>query len=226
MEKGFTLLEVIVVLAIISIFAGIVGTVIGTTVLNTEIQVSEEKMDALKEALLSFYADTDQFPAATGLSRVDLVALVNCRNVKGWKGPYVSSGFEDNDFMKDAWNRDFLYSHSPGTAVCTLTSSGPDGVPETGDDMRLSIDATVVYRRKVERVRRELEVIKAAAQAYATAEAGKYPDGIGNLFESKYLSDESYRLDEWLLEYQVESGQFISYGPDMAPGGEDDIYPY
>jgi general secretion pathway protein G len=226
MEKGFTLLEVIVVLAIISIFAGIVGTVIGTTVLNTEIRASEEKMETLTEALLSFYADTDRFPTATGVSSVDLTVLVNRRNVRGWNGPYISSGFGDNDFMKDAWKRDLLYSHSPGTAVCTLTSNGPDGVPGTDDDMRLLIDATAVYRRKVDRVRRELEVLKAAAQAYATANGGTYPDGIGSLFDGGHLSDGSYRRDEWLVEYQTENGQFISYGPDGVPGGGDDIYPY
>jgi general secretion pathway protein G len=224
MEKGFTLLEVIVVLAIISIFAGIVGTVIGTTVLNTEIQVSEDKMEALKDALLSFYADTDEFPAATGVSSADLAVLAEGRSADGWKGPYISSGFEDRDFMKDAWKREFLYLHNPGTAGCTLVSHGPDGVPGTPDDMRLAIDATAVYRRKVDRVRRELEVLKAAAQTCAAANGGAYPDEVGSLFDGKYLSDESYRRDEWLVE--EENGQFISYGPNRVPGGGDDIYPY
>ena len=75
MENGFTLLEVIVVLAIISVFAGIVGTVIGTSVLSTEIEASEDRIDVLKGALLSYYADTDKFPTATGSIENDLAEL-------------------------------------------------------------------------------------------------------------------------------------------------------
>jgi general secretion pathway protein G len=226
MEKGFTLLEVIVVLAIVSIFAGIVGTVIGTTVLNTEMGVTEDRMEALKDALLSYYADTDRFPDATGNGGADLGALIDRHNVAAWRGPYISSGFENGDFTRDAWKRVFLYRHEPGTTKCSVISAGPDGMPGTEDDMPLSIDATAVYRRKADRVRRELEVIKAAAQAYAADNGGAYPEGIGDLFDGRYLSDESYRNDEWLVEYRVKNRQFMSSGPDGAPGSSDDIYPY
>ena len=89
MEKGFTLLEVIVVLAIISVFAGIVGTVIGTSVLSTEIEASEDRIESLRDALLAYYADTDEFPAATGDSETDLADLVTDPGAVGWNGPYI-----------------------------------------------------------------------------------------------------------------------------------------
>jgi len=225
MEKGFTLLEVIVVLAIISIFAGIVGTVIGTSILSTEIEASEDRMDQLRDALLAYYADTDEYPAATGNTQNDLADLVTDPGATGWDGPYISSGFEGDDFLMDAWKRFLTYTYAAGTASCTIASNGPDGMPGNSDDMTMTIDATTVYRRKTERVRQELEVIKVAAQVYATNN-GFYPSGIADLFTGGYLSDESYRRDEWLTGYQVESSQFISYGPDMALGGGDDIYPY
>ncbi len=225
MEEGFTLLEVLVVLAILSVFAGIVGTVIGTSILSTEIEASEEGMEALKEALLSYYADVDGFPTATGDAEIDLADLVTDPGVGGWDGPYISAGFENNDFVKDAWKRTLAYSHSPGASSCTLTSNGPDGIYGNSDDLVMTIDATAVYKRKVDRIRMELEIVKAAAQAYA-ANNGFYPGSIGDLFAGSYLSDESYRRDEWLNEYRVEANQFISYGPDMALGGGDDIYPY
>jgi general secretion pathway protein G len=225
MEKGFTLLEVIVVLAIISIFAGIVGTVIGTSVLSTEIEASEDRMDLLRDALLAYYADTDEFPAATGNTENDLADLVTDPGTTGWNGPYISSGFENGDFLKDAWKRSLTYTYSSGTASCVIAGNGPDGINGNSDDITMTVDATSVYRRKTERVRQELEIIKVAAQVYATNN-GFYPSAIGDLFTGGYLSDESYRRDEWLSSYQVESNQFISYGPDMALGGGDDIYPY
>jgi general secretion pathway protein G len=225
MEKGFTLLEVIVVLAIISVFAGIVGTVIGTSLLSTEIDASEDRMAALKEALLSYYADVDDFPASTGNAQADLTDLVTDPGVSGWSGPYISAGFEGSDFVNDAWKRPLAYDHTPGSASCTIMSNGPDGVYGNSDDMVMTVNATAVYRRKAERIRQELEVVKVAAQAYSVNN-GYYPGSIGDLFGGGYLSDESYRRDEWFNEYRVESNQFISYGPDMAPGGGDDIYPY
>ena len=225
MEKGFTLLEVIVVLAIISVVAGIVGTVIGTSVLSTEIEASEDRMESLRDALLAYYADTDEFPAATGDSETDLADLVTDPGAVGWNGPYISSGFEGSDFSHDAWKRPMAYTYSWGTASCVIASNGPDGISGNSDDMIMTVDATAVYRRKTDRVRQELEVIKAAAQLYATNN-GSYPGGITDLFSGGYLSDESYRRDEWLTTYRVESSQFISYGPDMALGGGDDIYPY
>lgn len=225
MENGFTLLEVIVVLAIISIFAGIAGTVIGTSVLSTEIEASEDRMDQLRDALLAYYGDTDEFPAATGDAVNDLADLVSDPTVTGWDGPYISSGFENDDFLKDAWKRPLAYAYASGTASCTIAGNGPDGISGNSDDMTMTIDATAVYKRKTERVRHELEVIKVAAQVYATNN-GFYASSIGDLFGGGYLSDESYRRDEWTTAYQVESNQFISYGPDIALGGGDDIYPY
>jgi general secretion pathway protein G len=225
-QEGFTLLEVIVVLAIISIFAGVVGTVIGTTVQNSEIDASEDRMKAVTEALLSYYADTDRFPEATGDGEYDLAGLARDPGVFGWRGPYITSGFEGNDFAKDAWKRSFEYDCKPGGSTCTIRSSGPDGIPENADDMAITVDGTAVYGRKIRRVRCELEVVKLAAQSYAADHGGNYPDGIRALFDGGYLSDESYRRDEWLVEYRAEGNQFVSLGPDRSPGGGDDIYPY
>jgi general secretion pathway protein G len=225
MEKGFTLLEVVVVLAIISVFAGIVGTVIGTSVLTTEIEASEDRMERLCRALLAYYADTDEFPTATGDTERDLSDLVIDPGVAGWNGPYIASGFEENDFSMDAWKRAFAYTCHPGAIRCAIMTRGPDGVPGTSDDMTMAIDATSVYKQKTFRIRQELEVIKVAAQAYAASE-GTYPGTIGDLFTGGYLSDESYRRDEWLTAYQVQDNQFVSCGPNMALGGGDDIYPY
>jgi type II secretion system protein G len=226
MEKGFTLLEVLVVLAVISVFAAIIGSVVGTSILSAEIEASELKMDNLKEALLYYFDDTDEFPVDTGNAENDLQSLVADPGVTGWDGPYISSGFESNDFVKDAWGRSVTYDYTSGVFSCTVRSSGPDGVANNSDDIVVTVDAASGYRLKANRVRDELEVVKGAAQAYAADNGGTYPSSVGDLFGGNYLSDESYRKDTWGTNYQVSGNQFISYGPNGSPGGGDDIYPY
>ena len=208
MEKGFTLLEVLVVLAVVSVFAAIIGSVIGTSIISAEIE------------------GTDEFPTDTGNAVNDLQSLVADPSVTGWDGPYISSGFESDDFAKDAWNRSVTYDYTSGAFACTITSSGPDGVANNSDDIVVTVDANSGYRLKANRVRDELEIVKDAAQSYAGDNGGAYPSSIGVLFTGNYLSDESYRNDTWGTNYQVSGNQFISYGPDGSSGGGDDIYPY
>jgi general secretion pathway protein G len=225
MDEGFTLLEVLVVLAIVGTLSGVIGTVIGTAITSAEIEATEERLDNVKEALLLYFEDIDAFPQDTGNAVNDLGRLIIDPGITGWNGPYMSSGFEQNDYALDAWGRTLSYSYTPGGMACTVESSGPDGSSGNSDDISLTIDATSVYRNKVRSVKTELEVIKVAAQAYATDTGGLYPGTIGTLFTGGYLSDESFRRDPWVREYQVSGNQFISYGPDGGPGGGDDIYP-
>jgi type II secretion system protein G len=226
MEKGFTLLEVLVVLAIVSVFAAIIGSVVGTAIISTEIEGSELRLENLKDALLYYFEDTDEFATDTGNAVNDLQSLVSDPSVTGWDGPYISSGFDNNDFVKDAWGRSIVYDYTGGDFSCTVTSSGPDGIANNSDDITVTVDATSTYRLKANRVRDELEVVKVAAQAYAADNGGAYPSSIGDLFTGGYLSDESYRRDTWGTNYRASGNQFISYGPDGGSGGGDDIYPY
>lgn len=60
----------------------------------------------------------------------------------GWKGPYIT-GTPGEDFKKDQWGNDYIYT--PGAGACPLTttqtSNGPDGLPSTADDITLTIVA-------------------------------------------------------------------------------------
>jgi len=226
MERGFTLLEVLVVLAVVSVLSGVIGTVMVTSITSAEIQASEEGLGGLKEGLLFYFEDTDQFPQSSGNAENDLQDLIADPGATGWDGPYINSGFENNGFVKDAWNRTITYSYTMGTMSCVVRSNGPDGLPGNSDDILLTINATPGYSSKTLRVQNELEVIKYAAQTYATNNGGLYPGDIDDLYSGNYLADESFRMDPWLTEYQTSMNQFVSFGPDRNLGGGDDIYPY
>lgn len=225
MERGFTLLEVLVVLAVVSVLSGVIGTVMVTAITSAEIQASEEGLDGLKEALLLYFEDTDQFPGSSGNAENDLQDLIADPGVTGWDGPYINSGFENNDFVKDAWNRTITYSYTMGEMSCVVRGNGADGISGNSDDILLTVDATPGYIAKTLKVKDELDVIKYAAQTYATNNGGSYPGDIDDLFNGNYLADESFRTDPWLTDYQTSMNQFVSFGPDQNLGGGDDIYP-
>jgi len=226
MESGFTLLEVLVVLAVVSVFAGIIGSVVVTSLTSAELEASDQRLDLVAGGMLAYFNDTDQFPLDTGDDRQDLLALAADPGVSGWNGPYLSTGFDGDDFTRDAWKRTFRYTYFSGALSCELRSNGLDGLASTADDLVVTVNGSSTREGKVRKVKDELEVVKVAAQAYASAHGGLYPATINDLYASSYLSDESYRTDMWSSAYQASGNQFISYGPDRAPGGGDDIIPY
>jgi general secretion pathway protein G len=225
-ESGFTMLEMLVVLAVVSVFAGIISSVVVTSLTSAELEANDLKIEVVTGALLSYYRDTDDFPVDTGSDESDLAALAADPGVAGWNGPYLYTGFEANDFSKDAWKRTFTYTYFSGAVSCEVRSKGPDGSVGTADDVAVTVNAASAREEKARKVRDELEVVKVAAQAYASSHGGLYPLSINDLYASSYLSDESFRTDLWATAYQVSSNQFISCGPDRALGGGDDILPY
>jgi general secretion pathway protein G len=53
-----------------------------------------------------------------------------------WRGPYIIQG---TNFPKDPWGTDIVYKHTNGANDYTLLSCGPDGQPDTTDDIKQEI---------------------------------------------------------------------------------------
>jgi hypothetical protein len=86
-------------------------------------EVAQRNVDALRLAVDQFARDCGQPPPA----EPGLEALVHDPGLKGWRGPYVFQ------LKPDPWDRPFLYELSNG--VYRLLALGPDGVPDTADDV-------------------------------------------------------------------------------------------
>ena len=77
----------------------------------------------LRMGLEIFKHDCGRYPT----TREGLVALLNNPKAPGWKGPYVT-------FLRpDPWRAFYNYSCTNG--VMRIFSSGPDGIPDTADDI-------------------------------------------------------------------------------------------
>lgn len=125
--RGFTLVEMLLVLVILSTLAAIVYPAMSKHALHSRIIATKTQIEGLRTALTGFEMDNDRFPHAL----VDLVQRPN--DIHNWHGPYL----DKKVVPKDAWGQDFIYL-CPGKEnpdSYDIISMGPDGVEGTEDDI-------------------------------------------------------------------------------------------
>jgi general secretion pathway protein G len=126
-EKGFSLIELIVVLVILGLLAAVVAPKVYDKLAKGKDQIAKIQIKQLEEALQLYSFDMGRFPA----SGEGLEALVrNPGNADAWKGPYLAK-----DVPKDPWGKTYVY-RCPGThGDFDLYSFGADGTDGNEDDI-------------------------------------------------------------------------------------------
>ena len=118
-ESGFTLLELLVVVAIIGLLVGYVAPRYFSQVGKSEVQVARAQLDALEKALDQYRLDTRRYPTA----EQGLVALVDRpANEPAWAGPYLKRAVPN-----DPWGRPYVYRTPGQKGEFDLLSYGRDG---------------------------------------------------------------------------------------------------
>jgi general secretion pathway protein G len=139
-SKGFTLLELLVVIVIIGLLAGYVAPRYFGQVGKSEVQVARAQIDSLEKALDQYRLDTRHYPTAEqGLEALNTKPA----NEANWSGPYLKKAVPN-----DPWGRAYVY-HVPGSkGEFDLYSLGRDGKPGgTGEDADIGINTQVTYNR-------------------------------------------------------------------------------
>lgn len=124
-QQGFTLLEMLVVLVIITLIAGLVGPRLMGHTEEAKVKTAKTQVQMLKGALGTLYLDIGRYPTdQEGLAI--LSTPPGDEKVKPfWKGPYL-----DGLVPLDPWNHPYQYS-TPGSngQPFALYSLGADGQP-------------------------------------------------------------------------------------------------
>ncbi len=123
---GFTLLELLVVVAIIGLLVGIVAPRLFGQVGKSEVTVAKAQIDALGKALDQYRLDTGHYPS----TELGLKALVErTPNEPKWAGPYLRK-----DVPLDPWDHPYVYTSPSEKGDFDLLSLGKDGQPGGGGE--------------------------------------------------------------------------------------------
>ena len=120
-HAGFTLLELLVVVAIIGLLAAYVGPRYFSQVSKSERGVAKAQVEALVKSLDAFRLDVGRYPGP----EEGLNALVERpAGLTGWHGPYLQKAVPP-----DPWGHPYVY-RSPGSrSEVEVVSLGKDGRP-------------------------------------------------------------------------------------------------
>lgn len=126
-RAGFTLLELLVVLVIIGLLAGIIGPNLFKHIGQSEVTTAKAQMEMLGRALDAYRLDTGHYPSsAQGLGALNRQP----GNEQRWRGPYLKK-----DLPLDPWSNPYQY-RVPGNSGhdYELLSLGRDGKPGGSDN--------------------------------------------------------------------------------------------
>lgn len=130
-RRGFSLMELIVVIAIMATLAAVVGPNVFRNASDAKVSAARAQIEVYALALSAYRLDNDAFPS-TDVGLAALRVPPSPDDAPHWWGPYVSK-----EITRDPWGRAYVYL-SPGTVNADsfdLYSLGRDGRPGgTGED--------------------------------------------------------------------------------------------
>ena len=136
-EAGFTLVEMLVVIAIIGLIMGLVGPRVLSYLGDSKVKAARLQIESFSSSLDLFYLDVGRYP--TGSEGLTALAQ-RPGNTAIWNGPYLKTGAVPTD----PWGHLYVY-RAPAErgpyAIVSLGSDGQEGGTGTAADISSDGDA-------------------------------------------------------------------------------------
>ncbi|MBC2696412.1 MAG: type II secretion system major pseudopilin GspG [Desulfobacteraceae bacterium] len=121
-QRGFTLIEMLIVIIIIGLLASLVGPKLFTKVDKARIKTAKAQIELLSAAIDTYRLDMGKFPAT--------LKELRSSDDPRWEGPYLPKAIPP-----DPWNNSYEYKYPGKHGAYDIISYGADGKPEgTGND--------------------------------------------------------------------------------------------
>lgn len=120
-QRGFTLLELLVVLVVLGLLAGIVAPKYFSQLGRSEAKVARAQIEGLGKALDLYRLEVGHYPnSEQGLQALVVPPSDEVR----WSGPYLQK-----KVPQDPWGRNYIYRQPGENSEYDLLSMGKDGQP-------------------------------------------------------------------------------------------------
>jgi general secretion pathway protein G len=141
-ERGFTLVEMLVVITIIGLIMGLIGPRVLNYLSESKVKAAKIQIQSFESALDLFNLDAGRYPStAEGLT-----ALVRrTPGLAAWNGPYLRGGNVPND----PWNNPYVYRAPGEHGAYDIVSYGADG-QEGGSGVAADISLDTMTSAKTE----------------------------------------------------------------------------
>ena len=128
-QRGFTLVELLLVLVILALIAGLVLPGIIGKAESAKAKAASSQISRISMSVESFYLDTGNTPSSLN----ELVSEPS--GVSGWNGPYIK-----NALLKDPWGQEYKYKVPGEHGDFDITSFGADR-QQGGEDNNADINS-------------------------------------------------------------------------------------
>jgi general secretion pathway protein G len=117
-EKGFTLIEILVVMIMIALLASLVGPRLFSKLGKGKQSATKAQIELLEQGLDQFRLDAGRYPT----TQEGLGILVENQNIENWDGPYLKK-----QLPHDPWGKQYNYQCPGAHGEYDLFSYGRDG---------------------------------------------------------------------------------------------------
>lgn len=193
-KKAFTLIEVVLTMLLLALFAGIGAVIVGENADASRFEQTRQHLEKIRQAIVGdtslnpkssrrtnfgFTGDWGGLPSAMSNLTTNPGSAYSFNSTygfgAGWRGPYITSAISGIDSLKDAWDRALVLDVVASPA--TVTSYGSDGTAGATAGQTYSQDIVVQIPTRQWRATVRGRVLQGSSGLSGRTVVIRYPSG-------------------------------------------------